>query len=77
MPSKGASESAAISTPNGAEAMAVYSFGGQFAEVRVDSRMHDVRVPPLVGAFAAGRIVNERTSLPDFSTGIWPTMQPS
>ena len=34
-----------------------YSFGAQFAEVRVDSDTGEVRVPRLLGVFAAGRIV--------------------
>jgi xanthine dehydrogenase YagR molybdenum-binding subunit len=34
-----------------------YSFGAQFAEVRVDAGTGEVRVPRLLGVFAAGRIV--------------------
>jgi xanthine dehydrogenase YagR molybdenum-binding subunit len=34
-----------------------YSFGAQFAEVRVDTDTGEVRVPRLLGVFAAGRIV--------------------
>jgi xanthine dehydrogenase YagR molybdenum-binding subunit len=34
-----------------------YTFGAQFAEVRVDSDTGEVRVPRLLGVFAAGRIV--------------------
>jgi xanthine dehydrogenase YagR molybdenum-binding subunit len=34
-----------------------YSFGAQFAEVRVDIDSGEVRVPRLLGIFAAGRIV--------------------
>jgi xanthine dehydrogenase YagR molybdenum-binding subunit len=34
-----------------------YSFGAQFAEVRVDTGTGEVRVPRLLGVFAAGRIV--------------------
>ncbi len=34
-----------------------YSFGAQFAEVRVDADTGEVRVPRLLGVFAAGRIV--------------------
>ncbi len=40
----------------------MFSFGAQFAEVRVHARTGEVRVPRLVGAFAAGRIVNTRTA---------------
>ena len=35
-----------------------YAFGAQFAEVRVDVDSGEVRVPRLLGVFAAGRIVN-------------------
>jgi xanthine dehydrogenase YagR molybdenum-binding subunit len=39
-----------------------YSFGAQFAEVRVDTDTGEVRVPRLLGVFAAGRIVNATTA---------------
>ncbi len=35
-----------------------YSFGAQFAEVRVDVDTGEVRVPRLLGVFAAGRIIS-------------------
>jgi len=35
-----------------------FSFGAQFAEVRVDADTGEVRVPRLLGVFAAGRIVS-------------------
>jgi xanthine dehydrogenase YagR molybdenum-binding subunit len=40
---------------------AMHSFGAQFAEVRVHEETGEVRVPRLLGVFAAGRIVNART----------------
>ncbi len=49
-----------------------YGFGAQFAEVRVHARTGEVRVPRLVGAFAAGRIVNPRTARSQLMAGmIW------
>jgi xanthine dehydrogenase YagR molybdenum-binding subunit len=42
--------------------LARYSFGAQFAEVRVDTDTGEVRVSRLLGVFAAGRIVNPRTA---------------
>jgi xanthine dehydrogenase YagR molybdenum-binding subunit len=39
-----------------------HAFGAQFAEVRVDSLTGEVRVPRLLGVFAAGRIVNPKTA---------------
>ena len=48
------------------------AFGAQFAEVRVHSRTHEIRVPRVVGAFAAGRIVNPRTARSQLMGGmIW------
>ena len=35
-----------------------HAFGAQFAEVRVDADTGEVRVPRLLGVFAAGRILN-------------------
>ncbi|MGP3952957.1 xanthine dehydrogenase family protein molybdopterin-binding subunit [Streptomyces sp. 7N604] len=39
-----------------------YSFGAQFADVRVDADTGQVRVDRLLGIFAAGRIINARTA---------------
>jgi xanthine dehydrogenase YagR molybdenum-binding subunit len=39
----------------------MHSFGAQFAEVRVREDSGEVRVPRLLGVFAAGRIVNAKT----------------
>jgi xanthine dehydrogenase YagR molybdenum-binding subunit len=39
-----------------------HSFGAQFAEVRVDEDFGTVRVTRVVGAFAAGRILNAKTA---------------
>jgi xanthine dehydrogenase YagR molybdenum-binding subunit len=41
---------------------ATHSFGAQFAEVRVHAETGEVRVPRLLGVFAAGRIVNPKTA---------------
>jgi xanthine dehydrogenase YagR molybdenum-binding subunit len=38
----------------------MHSFGAQFAEVRVHHATGEVRVPRLLGVFAAGRIVNPK-----------------
>ncbi len=49
-----------------------YAMGAEFVEVRVHSRTHEVRVPRMVGAFAAGRIVNPRTAHSQLMGGmIW------
>jgi xanthine dehydrogenase YagR molybdenum-binding subunit len=39
----------------------MYAFGAQFAEVRVHEDTGEVRVPRLLGVFAAGRIINPKT----------------
>jgi xanthine dehydrogenase YagR molybdenum-binding subunit len=39
-----------------------YAFGAQFVTVRVDTVTGEVRVPRMVGVFAAGRIVNPLTA---------------
>jgi xanthine dehydrogenase YagR molybdenum-binding subunit len=46
--------------PATASAHAMYSHGAVFAEVKVDPDLGQVRTTRLVGAFAAGRIVNTR-----------------
>ena len=38
------------------------AFGAQFAEVAVDEDTGEIRVPRMLGVFAAGRIVNPRTA---------------
>lgn len=49
-----------------------WSFGAQFAEARVHATTGEVRVPRLLGAFAAGRIVNPRTARSQLEGGmVW------
>lgn len=53
-------------------AKAQYAFGAQFVEVRVHRRTHEIRVPRMVGAFAAGRILNPRLARSQLMGGmIW------
>jgi xanthine dehydrogenase YagR molybdenum-binding subunit len=40
----------------------MHSFGAQFAEVRVDPELGQIRVSRFVGAYAAGRILNMKTA---------------
>jgi xanthine dehydrogenase YagR molybdenum-binding subunit len=49
---------------------AMYAFGAQFAEVRVCADTGEIRVPRLLGVFAAGRIVNPRTARSQFIGGM-------
>jgi xanthine dehydrogenase YagR molybdenum-binding subunit len=50
--------------------LARHAFGAQFAEVRVDADTGEVRVPRLLGAFAAGRIINPLTARSQFIGGM-------
>jgi xanthine dehydrogenase YagR molybdenum-binding subunit len=50
----------------------MYVFGAQFAEVRVDAALGQMRVSRMVGAFGAGRILNPRTARSQFIGGmVW------
>jgi xanthine dehydrogenase YagR molybdenum-binding subunit len=58
--------------PAVAAAHAMYSHGAVFAEVKVDPDLGQVRVTRLVGAFAAGRIINPRLVRSQYFGGmIW------
>jgi xanthine dehydrogenase YagR molybdenum-binding subunit len=49
-----------------------FAFGAEFVEVRVHKLTREIRVPRIVGAFAAGRIMNERTARSQLMGGlIW------
>jgi xanthine dehydrogenase YagR molybdenum-binding subunit len=48
------------------------AFGAEFVEVRINARTREIHVPRLVGAFAAGRIMNTRTARSQLMGGmIW------
>jgi xanthine dehydrogenase YagR molybdenum-binding subunit len=49
---------------------ATHSFGADFVEVRVDDELGEVRVIRVVGAFAAGKILNPKTARSQFLGGI-------
>jgi xanthine dehydrogenase YagR molybdenum-binding subunit len=58
--------------PANAEARAMFSHGAVFAEVKVDPDLGQVRVTRLVGAFAAGRIINPKLARSQLYGGmIW------
>jgi xanthine dehydrogenase YagR molybdenum-binding subunit len=49
-----------------------FAFGAEFVEVRVHARTREIRVPRLVGAFAAGQIVDPTTARSQLMGGlIW------
>ena len=50
----------------------MYAVGAEFVEVRVHAHTREIRVPRMVGAFAAGRIMNPRTARSQYLGGmIW------
>ncbi|XDA97247.1 xanthine dehydrogenase family protein molybdopterin-binding subunit [Sulfitobacter sp. LCG007] len=58
--------------PAHAEARAMFSHGAVFAEVKVDPDLFQIRVTRLIGAFAAGRIINPRLARSQLTGGmIW------
>jgi xanthine dehydrogenase YagR molybdenum-binding subunit len=49
-----------------------YAFGAEFVEIRVNKWTREIRVPRLLGAFAAGHIMNPRTARSQLMGGlIW------
>ncbi len=53
-----------------AQQVSMHAFGAQFAEVRVNEDTGEVRVPRLLGVFAAGHIVNPKTARSQFLGGM-------
>ena len=52
------------------------TFGAQFAEVHVDAELRTIRVPRLLGVFAAGRIINPKLAHSQLMGGmIWGMSQ--
>jgi xanthine dehydrogenase YagR molybdenum-binding subunit len=50
----------------------MYATGAEFVEVHVHSLTRELRVPRIVGAFAAGRLMNTRTVHSQYMGGmIW------
>ena len=50
----------------------MYAMGAEFVEVRVHAETREIRVPRMLGAFAAGRIMNTRTARSQLLGGmIW------
>ena len=47
----------------------MYALGAEFVEVRIHARTREIRVPRMVGAFAAGRIMNPRTARSQYLGG--------
>jgi len=50
----------------------MYAMGAEFVEVRVNAFTREIRVPRIIGAFAAGRLMNTRTAHSQLMGGmIW------
>jgi xanthine dehydrogenase YagR molybdenum-binding subunit len=65
-------EASAARDPASAQQHAMFSHGAVFAEVKVDPDLGQVRVSRLVGAFAAGRLINPRLVRSQYLGGmIW------
>jgi xanthine dehydrogenase YagR molybdenum-binding subunit len=66
-------ESRADSMPGDEKKLySMHAFGAQFAEVHVDPELGTVRVAKMVGAFASGRILNEKTARSQYLGGmVW------
>ncbi len=62
VPAGGLSASGAFDTNPEAQQFSMHAFGAQFAEVRVNADTGEIRVPRLLGVFAAGRIINPKTA---------------
>ena len=62
VPAEGLEATGAFETNPEAQQYSMHAFGAQFAEVRVHVDTGEVRVPRLLGVFAAGRIVNPKTA---------------
>jgi xanthine dehydrogenase YagR molybdenum-binding subunit len=52
------------------EEYSMYAFGATFAEVHVDPELGQIRVPRVVGAYAAGHILNPKTARSQFIGGL-------
>jgi xanthine dehydrogenase YagR molybdenum-binding subunit len=62
VPAEGLEVTAEMPDNPDAGRFAMHAFGAQFAEVRVHEDSSEVRVPRLLGVFAAGRIINPKTA---------------
>ncbi len=62
VPAEGLEADGAFNGNPEAQQFSMHAFGAQFAEVRVNEDTGEVRVPRLLGVFAAGRIINPKTA---------------
>jgi len=62
VPAGGLAVTAEVGDNPEAQRFAMHAFGVQFAEARINMDTGEVRVPRLLGVFAAGRIINAKTA---------------
>jgi len=62
VPAEGLEASGEVGENPEAQRFAMHAYGAQFAEVRVNIDTGEIRVPRLLGVFAAGRIINAKTT---------------
>ncbi len=70
VPAEGLEATGTFQTNPEAQQYAMQAFGAQFAEVRVNMDTGEVRLPRLLGVFAAGRIINPKTARSQFLGGM-------
>jgi xanthine dehydrogenase YagR molybdenum-binding subunit len=70
VPAAGLEATGAFETNPAAQRFSMHAFGAQFAEARVNIDTGEVRVPRLLGVFAAGRIINAKTARSQFLGGM-------
>jgi xanthine dehydrogenase YagR molybdenum-binding subunit len=69
-PADGSEASGDVDQADTDDAHAAYAFGAQFVEARVHADTGEIRVPRLLGVFAAGRIINPRLARSQFIGGM-------
>jgi xanthine dehydrogenase YagR molybdenum-binding subunit len=69
-PEDGAEADGATPESDASEHYAMSAFGAQFAEVLVHADTGEIRVPRMLGVFAAGRIINPTTARSQFIGGM-------
>ncbi len=70
VPAKGLEAIGEVGDNPEAQRFSMHAYGAQFAEVRVNIDTGEVRVPRLLGVFAAGRIINAKTARSQFLGGM-------
>ena len=70
VPAQGLEATSAFDMNPEAQRFAMHAFGAQFAEVRVNRDTGEVRVPRMLGVFAAGRIMNAKLARSQFLGGM-------